>query len=188
MWGRLNGTMWRHTDLQWRRVIGPWTQWRHRTLTARSYRPAASLPRGQLVNRRARTRPVIKTILMTINRSQTSNLEPRACVGRPTWPTTACLFCMSVASGQHLTSTPVVRRTTRLYSHQRLNRIDCTGATPAEKLDRTSRGVDADPLPFLLRPFPVSRYCSTHFHKFPSLYFSFLLPLNLARMSVEALQ
>jgi len=43
------------------------------------------------------------------------------------------------------------------------------GATTAEQLEGTSRGVGADPLPFRLRPFPVSRL--PMFHPFPSLLF-----------------
>ena len=43
-----------------------------------------------------------------------------------------------------------------------------------------SRGVDADPFLFLLRPFPVSHFT----HSLP--YSSFLLHLNLARRSGEA--
>jgi len=58
------------------------------------------------------------------------------------------------------------------------------GATTAEQLEGTSRGVGADPLPFRLRPFDVSRL--PMFHPFPSLLF-FPSPLNLARRSGEAL-
>jgi len=36
------------------------------------------------------------------------------------------------------------------------------GATTTEKLERTSRGVDANPFLFFTRPFPVSRCCCTH--------------------------
>ena len=35
-------------------------------------------------------------------------------------------------------------------------------ATTAEKLDGISRGVDANPLPFIFHPFLISHYCSTH--------------------------
>ena len=38
------------------------------------------------------------------------------------------------------------------------------------------------PFLFLLRPFPISRYCATHVSPIP-----FFLPLNLATMSGEAL-
>jgi len=61
---RINGdrhvghvTMWRHTDLQWRRMIGLWTQWRHHTERAPSHHRATSLRR--CLNIRIRT--VIKT-------------------------------------------------------------------------------------------------------------------------------
>jgi len=42
-----------------------------------------------------------------------------------------------------------------------------TGATTAEKLEGTSGGVDDNLLSFLLHPFPVSRYCSTHVSPIP---------------------
>ena len=62
-------------------------------------------------------------------------------------------------------------------------------ATAAEKLERTSRGVDADPLPFP-HPFlshPVPLLLHPRFtHSLP--YSSFLLPLYLARKFGEALQ
>jgi len=59
------------------------------------------------------------------------------------------------------------------------------GATAAEKLEGTSRGVvGAAPLSFL--PL-VSPYSPPTFHPFPSLYSSFLHSLNSARRSGEAL-
>jgi len=42
-----------------------------------------------------------------------------------------------------------------------------TGATTAEKSEGTSGGVDDNLLSFLLHPFPVSRYCSTHVSPIP---------------------
>jgi len=50
-------------------------------------------------------------------------------------------------------------------------------ATTAEKLEGTSRGVDVNPLLFLLRPFPVySGYCSTPVSPIP-----FSTPLSFSR-------
>jgi len=48
------------------------------------------------------------------------------------------------------------------------------GATAAEKLEGTSRGADADPIPFLLLcPLPVFPHCSIHVSPipFPTLFF-----------------
>jgi len=64
--------------------------------------------------------------------------------------------------------------------------FDVTDATTAEKLERTSHApLRWMPISFLflLHPFPVSRY---YFHPYFThflSYFSFLLPLNLARGS-----
>jgi len=62
-------------------------------------------------------------------------------------------------------------------------------ATAADKLEGTSRGVDADPLTFSFLPPSLPRLPllsqSCFSHSFP--YCSFLLPVNLARRSAEAL-
>ena len=55
-------------------------------------------------------------------------------------------------------------------------------ATTAEKLDGISRGVDANPLPFIFHPFLISHYCSTHVSPIP-----FLVSSNLAWLSGKAL-
>jgi len=63
------------------------------------------------------------------------------------------------------------------------------GATAAEKLEGTSRGADADPIPFLLLcPFPSPLTAPSMSHPFPSPHSSFLLALNSARRSGEALK
>jgi len=75
-----------------------------------------------------------------------------------------------------------------LWSRDRVcDRERDIGATTAEKLEGTSRGVDADrPTPFLFFAcsFSVSLYRSSHS---PSRYSSLLLPINSARRSGEAL-
>ena len=88
-----------------------------------------------------------------------ADFEPgTTCLCRPAYLTDNCLSVLYVR-GQRATFNVNAGRSQNhgLYSHQRLNRIDCTGATPAEKLDRTSRGVDV--IPFLsssvLSPSPV---------------------------------
>jgi len=50
-------------------------------------------------------------------------------------------------------------------------KTDCIDATTVEKLEGTSVEVDGNPLLFLLRPIPVSRYCATNVSPIPFLYF-----------------
>ena len=61
------------------------------------------------------------------------------------------------------------------------------GATTAEKLERTSRVVGADPLPSPPVPFPSPINASPQFHPFLFLLF-FPSPLNSVKRSMEALQ